>query len=280
MWATIAASVNIVPILLATGGKSAVSTMLEENGEGWGITGPPPAGIKTGQNGKLLAHWVVREFPMKCLLLLLAPAALFAGQARFARLGEFEGKVEVQLHAADPWSGAARNLPLTESAWLRTAHPHGSRSSSMRVAPGAPDRIRSEISDYSRLSTGQRITVLSLDHGVAYFTGEPTGQDTLSLAVPGAQVTLLRGARVRLQVDLSVSRISVIEGTVRLSCPAAELDIREGQTVRVEPLTPARFSLDREVTPLELDRWSEERDKALEHPRPLRTWRSAMEWTI
>ena len=82
--------------------------------------------------------------------------------------------------------------------------------------------------------------------------------------VPGAQVTLLRGARVRLEVDADCRAGSaVIEGTVRFSCPAAELDIREGQTVRVEPANTARFWLDREVAPMELDRWSEERDKAL-----------------
>ena len=202
---------------------------------------------------------------MNRLILLLVPAALFAGQPRYARLGEFDGKVEVQLQAANPWSVAERNLPLTESAWLRTGASSRleielDEGSAFRVGPDS----QIELSDYSRLSSGQRITVLSLDHGVAWFTGEPSAHDTLSLAVPGAQVTLSRGARVRLQVDVTVSRIAVIEGTVRLSCPAAELDIHEGQTVRVEPLTPARFSLDREIAPTDLDRWSEDRDKALE----------------
>ena len=54
-------------------------------------------------------------------LLVLIPAVLNAGQSRYARLGEFDGKAEVQLHAADPWLPAERNLTLTESAWLRTA---------------------------------------------------------------------------------------------------------------------------------------------------------------
>ena len=58
---------------------------------------------------------------MKLIAWLLVPAALFAGQARYARLGEFEGHVEVQLQAADAWMAAERNLPLVESAWLRTA---------------------------------------------------------------------------------------------------------------------------------------------------------------
>ena len=201
---------------------------------------------------------------MKCFLLWLVPAALLAGQARYARLGEFEGKVEVQLRAGDPWSAAERNLPLAESAWLRTG---ASSRLEIELDEGSAWRLGSEsqveISDYTRLSTGQRLTVLSLDRGVAYFTGEPGAADTLTLVVPGAQVTLVRGARVRLQVDAAVSRISVIEGVVRLSCPVAEIDVREGQTVRVEPANAARFGLDREVPAMELDRWNEDRDKAL-----------------
>ena len=52
--------------------------------------------------------------------------------------------------------------------------------------------------------------------------GEPQGKDALTLVVPGAQVTLIRGARVRLEAQDTWSRISVIEGTVRFSSPAAE----------------------------------------------------------
>src|SRR5579863_7138684 len=152
---------------------------------------------------------------MRRLTLLLLPAALFAAQARYARLGEFDGKVEVQLQAADPWAPAQRNLPLPESAWLRTAAVSRleielDEGSVCRLGPDS----QLEISDYSRLSTGQRITLLSLDHGVAYYTGEPLGRDVMMLVVPGAQVTLTRGARVRVMAQTGFSQISVIEGTV------------------------------------------------------------------
>jgi hypothetical protein len=201
---------------------------------------------------------------MKFVLLLVVPAVLFAGQARYARLGEFEGKVEVQLRAGDAWRAGERNLPLVESAWLRTG---ASSRVEIELDEGSAWRLgpesQVEISDYARLSTGQRITVLSLERGVAYFTGEPGAADTLTLVAPGAQVTLLGGARVRLQVDAAVSRISVMEGVVRFSCPAAEIDVREGQTVRVEPANKARFEFDREVPAMELDQWNEERDKRL-----------------
>jgi hypothetical protein len=201
------------------------------------------------------------------LTLLLAPAALFAGQARFARLGEFDGKVEVQLQAADPWMPAERNLPLLESTWVRTGA--ASRvelelddGSSLRLGPDS----LAEISDYCRLSTGQRVTLLSLDRGVAYFTGEPRGADSLSVAVPGAQLVLTRGVRIRLQAVEHSSSLAVIEGMVRFSSPRIEVDIAEGQTLQFDPANASRFKLDREVAAVDLDAWSEARDKALATP--------------
>ncbi len=200
---------------------------------------------------------------MKLLTLLLLPAMLLA-QVRYARLGEFQGKVDVQLQAPDPWIPAERNLPLPQSAWLRTSADSRleielDEGSVFRLGPDS----QSELSDYTRLSTGQRITLLSLDHGLAYFTGQAEGKDALTVVVPGAQVTFERLARIRLDVADSTSRISVLQGSVRFSSPAAEIELREGQTIRVEPANPSRFFLDREVAQYDLDDWSTGRDKTL-----------------
>jgi len=201
---------------------------------------------------------------MKRLLLLVVPAALFAGQARYARLGEFEGKVEYQPDAASEWRPAMRNAVLSDSAWIRTAA--GARVE-IELDDGGVLRLAgdalAELSDYTKLSTGQRVTVLSLDHGLAYFTGEAEGRDSLILAVPGAQATVRRGARVRLEAGGGSSQIAVVEGAIRFSSPTAELDVQEGRTLRVEPAQSARFFLYNEVAVRETDRWSEERDKAL-----------------
>jgi uncharacterized protein DUF6600/FecR-like protein len=198
------------------------------------------------------------------LALILLPLVLFAAPPRYARLGEFQGAVEVQLTAADAWIPAERNLPLLESTWVRTGPASRAEieledGNAWRLGPDS----QMEIADYKRLSTGQRITMLWLEHGIAYFTGITEGNDSLILAVPGAQVTIGRGTRVRLEVAEHSSLIAIIEGMVRFSSPAAEMDLREGQTTRIEPANPARFFLNREVPPMELDRWSEERDKLL-----------------
>ena len=81
--------------------------------------------------------------------------------------------------------------------------------------------------------------------------------------MPGAQVIYFRRARVRLEAADSWSRISVLEGAARFSSPAAEIDITQGTTTRVEPANPNRFFLDREVLAMPLDRWSTDRDKTI-----------------
>ena len=200
---------------------------------------------------------------MRRLALWLLPAALLGGQARYARLGDSEGKAEVQLAAADTWQPAVRNLVLRDGAWLRT----DSGRAEIEFDDGSAFRLAAdsllELSDYTRLSTGQRITLISLDRGVGYFTGAAEARDALTVAVPGAQVTVRQGARLRLEARDDWSQIAVIEGAVLFSSPAAEITLKEGQMARVEPARPARFQLFRELTALEDDRWSEERDKSL-----------------
>jgi hypothetical protein len=204
---------------------------------------------------------------MKFVVFLMLPAALIAGQGRYARLGDFDGQVEVQLSAADAWMPAERNLPLPESAWIRTGP--ASRVE-IELDDGGAWRLGPEsqggLSDYSRLSTGQRVTLLALDHGIAYFTGDAKAKDSLMLAVPGAQVAISKPARVRVEAQDQASQVAVLQGVARFSSAAAEIDLAQGQTTRVEPGNASRFFLYREVAPLETDRWSAARDKALTTP--------------
>src|ERR1039457_4168745 len=100
---------------------------------------------------------------MKRLALWLLPMTLSAGEAGYARVGDFDGTVQVQLQAADDWQPARRTLPLRELSWLRT---EGSSRVEVELDDGSflplgPDS-HAELSDYTRLSTGQRITLISL----------------------------------------------------------------------------------------------------------------------
>jgi hypothetical protein len=200
-------------------------------------------------------------------LLLLAPLALLAGPARYARVGDFDGAVDTQAHAADPWIAAERNTPLPESARIRTGP--GSRveieldeGSVLRLGPES----QCELSDYARLSTGQRVTLLTFDRGVAYVSAGPEGRDSFTLAVPGAQLAFTRSARVRVQVEPQWIHLAILRGGARFSSPAADMDLREGQTTRVEPSNPDRFFFYKEILPLDSDQWNDDRDAALSSP--------------
>jgi phosphate transport system substrate-binding protein len=193
----------------------------------------------------------------------LAATVYAAAPPRFARLGAFEGLVEVQLDPADSWRPAALNLPLPESARIRTG---AAAKVEIELDDSSAFRMTgeglAELSDYTRLSGGQRITVISLDHGLAYFTGDVTAGNSIHLLVPGAELSLKQGSRLRLQAWESASEIAIIEGAARFTMPSAEMDLRQGQSARVTVPESSHFSLFREVAPLESDRWSEALDQA------------------
>jgi hypothetical protein len=204
--------------------------------------------------------------------LLLVPAMLFAGPARYARIGGAEGTVEVQITAFDSWTAAERNAPLPESARLRTGAASKvevelDEGSALRLAPNS----EAELSDYARLSTGQRVTLVSIPRGLAYLSGATEGRDALTIALPGAQLTFNGAARVRVEVQEQWSAIAVLKGAARFSSPAADLELREGQTTRVEPANPARFFFYKEVLPSDYDQWSQDRDDALVSPSAAHT---------
>ena len=202
--------------------------------------------------------------PGKWLLFLL-PGVLWAGPARFARIGEIEGGVHVQVHASDAWQQAVRNAPLVESSRISSE-----ASSRVEVEFDDDSAFRlvndalAEISDYSQLSTGQRITLISLDHGMAYFTGKPRENDSLGIAVPGAQIALRHASRVRFIVSDNTTEIAILEGSVRFSTPTAQIELRHGQMVTLNPANRARFNLLREIPELESDKWPDQRSTELE----------------
>ena len=197
------------------------------------------------------------------VLTALAAVPLLAATPRFARLGAFEGPVEVQLDAADSWRPAMRNLPLPEGTRIRTglAAKVGIELDDTSVFRMAGEGL-AELSDYTRLSGGQWITVISLDHGLAYFSGEPGTGNSMHLMVPGAQASLKQGSRIRLMAREQASEVAILEGATRFTMRSAEMDLHQGQSAQVTVPDSTHFSLFREITPLESDQWNEELDRA------------------
>lgn len=204
-----------------------------------------------------LAGWVLAIYSLG-----FSVAAASDIHLRFARVTLAEGRVEVEQGITGERIPAERNLPVGENFWVETAS--GARAeldlddgSSVRLGPAS----LLEFSDLARLSTGQRITLVSLERGTLYATSEPARLDAFLIVAPGLEVTFLAGSRVRVEVNQEISTVAVLEGRVRFSSRSAELDLHEGQTVQVNPANAERFQLLREITAAELDRWNETRDR-------------------
>jgi hypothetical protein len=195
---------------------------------------------------------------------VLFPTAPFAADLhlRFAHVTLAEGPVQVEFPATGERAPAERNLPVGQGCWIEAAA--GGRAE-LALDEGSlirlgPDSL-AELSDLTRLSTGQRITLISVERGTLYATAEPAGLDAFVVVAPGAEITFLAGSRIRIDVTKDTSTIAVMEGNIRFSSRAAELNLQEGQTVRVNPQALDQFQLFREVVAGDLDRWSEQRDK-------------------
>src|SRR6202043_1905639 len=85
----------------------------------------------------------------------------------------------------------------------------------------------------------------------------------LILSMPGAQVSIRRGSRVRMEAASDASRLAVLEGEARLSSAAIELDVPEGKMLKLRLDRSDKFYLLPEISQLDSDTWSLTRDKLL-----------------
>ncbi len=198
---------------------------------------------------------------MRGLAVGLLLGSCLCAQTRYARVGELAGTVEIRVHPSEPWQVAARNTPLLESSWIQTG---AGAHAEIELDEGSVLRLGEnslcELSDYTRLSTGQRITNISLDRGVAYFSGESSWRDALMLSMGPAQVLIRRGSRVRLEASADSGRVASLEGEPRVISAAVELDLTEGKMLKLDQ---TRFYLYPEIAALDSDAWSLNRDKLL-----------------
>ena len=202
------------------------------------------------------------RFPSKVAMVLAASVSLLAADPhlRFARVTLAEDRVELE-DASGRRTAARPNVPAGQGFWIETAAGRAEleldEGSLVRLGPAS----LAELSDLTRLSSGQRVTHVSLERGTLYVTAEPAGADTFTISLPGVELALAGGSRVRADVDDQFTTVAVFEGRVRFSSRPAEMELTEGRTVRVDPGNLERFELFREVKSGPLDAWNEQRDK-------------------
>ncbi len=201
---------------------------------------------------------------MAALCIALASGPVLAGDPhlRFARVTLAEGRVEIDQAGTGEKIPAVRNLPVGQGFWVEAftgaqAELEMDDGSYLRLGPDS----EAQFSDLAGLSTGQRISRISLERGVLYATAEPIRPNVFALAAPGVEIAFLAGSRVRVEAGEKGSTVVILEGRVRFRTRAAELDLHEGETAHVDPQVGDRFQLLREAQAGVLDAWNEQRDR-------------------
>jgi len=184
-----------------------------------------------------------------------------SSQGATARLSLVDGGVRVAQGGqvvADP---APVNAPVFEGAQLATAE---DGKAEIQFEDGSVARLSPNSALTLTTLSGQQGAEVVLDGGLAYFEVPEGGSRQMRIRFGDSVVTASAGAVLRIRFDTPPGELAVFAGVAhleRFNAPA--LDLETGQSVRLDPNVPGRYTLDAKIDPDSWDGWNQDRDQAL-----------------
>lgn len=191
----------------------------------------------------------------------LAAQASDYSYARVVRLSLAEGEVQV-ARATQSWEAAIVNLPIQQGYSVAT----GRGRAEIEFESGATARLAdNSLLHFSELalSSGARLTKLTLTQGTASFYANLAREDSFVVATPHLQVTLERNARFRVDATNDSSFVSVLKGEVEVSSRAGTERLTKGHALSYSTSDPDRVTLGRSPREDGWDRWVADRDEVI-----------------
>lgn len=198
-------------------------------------------------------------------LVFASPPAALAydySYARVVRLSLIEGDVQVSRPDAQGWEQAVVNLPIQQGYSLAT----GRGRAEIEFESGATARLAdNSILQFTELalSSGGRITKLTLTQGTATFFANLSREDSFVVATPQLQVVIPENARFRLDVSDDTSSVSVLKGGVEVDSRAGTRRLTKGHTLAYRASDPDQVTLDRNPKSDDWDHWVADRDEVI-----------------
>src|ERR1700680_5095975 len=178
--------------------------------------GSPSRGLWMSQPQSSLVHVVL--VALACALVALP--AMADSQARFVRLSDVQGSVEIHKNAGMGFEKGFLNLPITQGTRLRTrdtgrAEIEFEDGSTVSLAPNT-------MIEFSRLGLsdgGQRISEVNLTEGKAYvnWLGK---SDAFTLNFSTQTGQLSHGTHFRVETSTNKATFAVFKGDVDVAGPA------------------------------------------------------------
>lgn len=181
-----------------------------------------------------------------------------ANAIRIVRLSQANGKVEMDRNIGRGFEAAFNNLPIAQSARLKTAE----GSAEVEFEDGTTLRLipqtEVDFTQLGRTATGGTISSMNVLRGTVYVSLNKTKGNTFDLTSGDGVIKPRPGAHLRLEVKDPESRLSVISGSVDFTNTAGSYEIGKMKSLIFNTTNHASADLIAGIEDASFDEWDEQ----------------------
>lgn len=185
--------------------------------------------------------------------------ALADSQARIVRLSDVQGTVQIDKNTGLGFENAFLNLPITQGAMVKTgdrgrAEIEFEDGSTLRLTPDTTV----EFGTLGLNDAGKRISLISLNEGMAYVNWLGKSGDQFKLNFSDQKISLDRAAHFRVETWPQIAKLAVFKGNVEVDGPAGKLTVDKKKTATFDANDNDKYTLAKNVEEEPLDSWDQE----------------------
>ncbi len=213
---------------------------------------------------------------------LMVCAAAADSRARIVRLSYLEGDVRIDRGDGRGLERAILNTPVVYGDRLNTS---GNASAEVEFEAGSTVRLTPDTSvlfrELSLRGTGERLSVLELEEGAAYFDVDKKEGDFI-VTVRGQEFSVGKSARFRMILDRDQLRVAVFKGDLDARAGYRDVEIRKNETFTLDLSDPGRHYLAKGIDEDPYDDWDRDRERYRERylESSYRGYSSAYRWGV
>jgi hypothetical protein len=195
-----------------------------------------------------------------CLGLIL-PSAWADSKARIVRISYVDGNVQIDRGEGKGYEPAIMNMPIVQGTRLWAQGKNALAEVELEDASAirlTPDSIMN-FQELGLRSSGQRVSVVNLEQGTAYFNTRGHEGDFRIVAGPD-QIVVPRNSRFRLDLDKQQLKLAVFKGDIHVSAPGKNFKVKKDETLAENLSQPSQSLVAKGLSASPFDQWNQQRE--------------------
>ncbi|HET6208671.1 MAG TPA: DUF6600 domain-containing protein [Terracidiphilus sp.] len=178
-------------------------------------------------------------------------------KVRIVRLSEVRGQVQLDRNNDRGYEPATANLPIVEGSKLQTgqgvAEVEFEDNSTLRIAPDS----LVEFPQLERRADGTTASSVHLVKGMAYVSIVKAKPNEFNLLFGEQKVSLPTPSHVRLHLEGTEARLSVLDNNLRIDGPSGTMDVSKKKTITFDLLEHQQAAVAKDILPEPYDEWDQ-----------------------